>query len=53
MAGPGHLTLYDLAGQRVRILVDGHFDAGAQVASGAFFYRLETAQTTLTRPGPY
>ncbi len=53
-AGPVQLSLYDLAGQKVRILVEGHWPAGTHqvkwdgrdeegqaVASGVYFYRLQ------------
>ncbi|MBM3279358.1 MAG: T9SS type A sorting domain-containing protein, partial [Candidatus Handelsmanbacteria bacterium] len=52
--GPVHLAVYNLSGQRVRVLVDqrlpsgqhlarwdGFTDAGAKVGSGAYLYRLE------------
>ena len=61
-AGRMTLSVYDLAGARVRTLVDenrpagqgsvvwdGRDQVGAQVHSGAFFYRLEFAGRTLTR----
>ena len=55
--GHVHLAVYNAAGQEVRVLVDGVQDAGlsiaswdgrdrsgAQVASGTYLYRLETAE---------
>jgi hypothetical protein len=56
------LTVYDLAGRRVRSLVsgevpggrhsvtwDGRNDEGRNVASGVYFYRLESRDETLTK----
>ena len=55
------LRIYDLAGRRVRTLVDaqleagrydttwdGKNDAGVEVASGTYFYRLVSNNETLT-----
>jgi hypothetical protein len=57
-AGPVRLSVFNAAGQRVRLLVDEHQaaglylqpwdgrdDAGQQVASGAYLYRLEVPTT--------
>ena len=57
-AGPVRLGVFNAAGQRVRLLVDEHQaaglylqpwdgrdDAGQQVASGAYLYRLEAPTT--------
>jgi hypothetical protein len=56
VSGPARLEVYDATGSRVRrmevdalpagdgsVVWDGRNDAGAQVASGTYFYRLETA----------
>jgi flagellar hook assembly protein FlgD len=56
------VTLYDAQGRQVRVLIDGQFDAGPHqtvwdgrdaagraVASGAYFYALETPDGTSTR----
>jgi hypothetical protein len=51
------LDLYDLLGRRVRTLVEGTLDAGthravvdaSDLAAGVFFYRLVTADGSLTR----
>ena len=61
-SGAVSLDVYDAAGHRVRRLVqgrmapgthaltwDGRDDAGRQVASGIYTYRLETAEQSLTR----
>ena len=58
VAGPVRLGVFNAAGQRVRLLVDEHQaaglylqswdgrdDAGQQVASGAYLYRLESPTT--------
>jgi hypothetical protein len=60
--GPVRLCIYDIAGRLVRTLVsgtrepgpyaevwDGRSDAGDRVASGIYFYRLESANRSLTR----
>jgi hypothetical protein len=51
------LDVYNIVGQRVSTLVDGHFDAGDHYvtwdasgrASGIYFYRLTTSDFTVTR----
>ena len=51
------LEVFDLLGRRVAVLVDGPMPAGSHVApfrsesdaSGVYFYRLKTPQTTLVR----
>lgn len=51
------LELYDLLGQRVKLLKSGHVEAGKHklrvhlpnLASGVYFYRLKTENITLTR----
>ena len=56
------LTVYDVSGREIARLVDragkaGHHEAiwdgrnasGTEVSSGAYFYRLESGATTLTR----
>ena len=61
-AGHARLTVYDLAGARVRTLLngprpagetsvtwDGRDERGSLVRSGAYFYRLEFAGQALTR----
>ena len=61
-AGRVRLSVYDLAGQRIRLLQDGHQPAGrhqlewngadetgATVASGVYLLRLETDQGVLVR----
>jgi hypothetical protein len=60
--GPVSLRIYDIAGRLVRTLVndfrpagtyreiwDGHDDSGARVASGIYFYRLDSGQRSITR----
>lgn len=60
--GPVTLTIYDAAGRQVRSLVaetqvsgwhrvswDGRIDAGRLAPSGAYVYRLATAEQTLSR----
>ncbi len=60
--GEARLAIYDLSGRRVRTLVEGSLpagthhvvwdgtdDAGQALASGVYFYRLETAAQTLSR----
>lgn len=60
--GPASLTVYDLLGRELAVLVDGHLDAGRHraifdasmiggevVASGVYFYRLQTDQATVTK----
>ncbi len=62
MAGPTRLVIYNLTGQIVRVLTDGHLAAGAhvlawdgkdgnggEVASGVYIYRLEGASFAITR----
>jgi hypothetical protein len=62
VAGHARLTIYDLAGRRVAVLVDGHRhagrhhvtwegrdQAGRHVASGVYFYRLEAGSYRETR----
>lgn len=62
MAGPTRLVIYNLAGQIVRVLTDGHLAAGAHVlawdgtdesgqeaASGVYIYRLEGSSFVITR----
>jgi hypothetical protein len=60
---PVRIVIYDVAGKRVRALVDragagagqytvdwdGRNDHGRRVASGVYFYRMETADFTRTR----
>ncbi len=61
-AGPVELAIYNVLGQRVRILVqeiqaagsyqvawNGRNDSGAPVASGIYLYRLSTTQEVQTR----
>ena len=61
-AGRVRLTVFDTGGRLVRRLVDdflaaggegiawdGHDGAGAQVAAGVYFYRLELSGEVLTR----
>jgi len=62
-SGPVRIGVYNVAGQLVRTLVDGHRtagtvhevkwnglnDAGAQVSSGVYFYKLVTEGYTATR----
>ena len=61
-AGPVSLTIYDLVGQRVRLLVDevqapgvytlqwnGRDENGMEVASGLYFYRIEAGAFVQTR----
>jgi hypothetical protein len=51
------LQVFNVAGQTVETLVDGHLEAGrhaltwdgSNVASGVYFYRLEAADETVTR----
>ena len=60
--GPVELTIYDVAGRRVRTLVsgirgagrhdvvwDGRGDTGRSVPAGVYFARLEARHTTVTR----
>ncbi|MBT3342839.1 MAG: T9SS type A sorting domain-containing protein [Gemmatimonadetes bacterium] len=60
--GSVKLAVFDLAGQRIRRLVDayrvagvyvaewdGNDDQGRRVASGVYLYRLQTATTTMSR----
>ena len=62
MAGPTRLVIYNLTGQIVRVLTDGHLVAGAHVlawdgrdesgqeaASGVYIYRLEGTSFAITR----
>ncbi|MCE2449008.1 MAG: VWA domain-containing protein [Candidatus Latescibacteria bacterium] len=62
MAGPTRLTIYNLTGQIVHVLTDGHLAAGAHVlawdgrdesgqeaASGVYIYRLEGTSFAITR----
>ena len=62
MAGPTRLVIYNLTGQIVRVLTDGHLAAGAYVlawdgrdesgqeaASGVYIYRLEGTSFAITR----
>ena len=62
MAGPTRLVIYNLTGQIVRVLNDGHLAAGAHVlawdgrdesgeemASGVYIYRLEGTSFAITR----
>ena len=61
-AGPVKLEIYSVTGQRVRTLVnenleagnhqirwDGRNDAGVQVSSGTYFYRLDAGGTAETK----
>jgi len=61
-SGPSILAVYNITGQRVRTLVDrvlpagehsviwdGRDEAGAEAASGLYFYRLTTSGQELTR----
>ena len=62
VAGPAHLTVFTLTGQRVAVLQqglqqagyhrlhwDGRDDVGRPVASGLYLYRLVTDEVVLTR----
>ena len=62
LAGPTRLVIYNLTGQIVRVLTDGHLAAGAHVlawdgkdgsgeaaASGVYIYRLEGTSFAITR----
>ncbi|UCD65066.1 MAG: T9SS type A sorting domain-containing protein, partial [Candidatus Zixiibacteriota bacterium] len=59
LAEPGHvrLTVYNIMGQKVATLVDGHLNAGyhdyewdgTRAASGIYLYRLETENSMFTR----
>ena len=62
VAGPTRLVIYNLTGQIVRVLTDGHLAAGAYVlawdgrdesgqeaASGVYIYRLEGTSFAITR----
>jgi Ca-activated chloride channel family protein len=62
MSGPTRLVIYNLTGQIVRVLTDGHLAAGAhvlawdgkdgnggEVASGVYIYRLEGTSFAITR----
>jgi hypothetical protein len=64
LARPGRvsLTVYDLLGRKMVVLIDDHLDAGSHsavfdaamiggetVASGVYFYRLQTDRATVTR----
>ena len=62
MAGPTRLVVYNLTGQIVRVLTDGHLRSGAHVlawdgrdgrgqeaASGVYIYRLEGTSFAITR----
>jgi hypothetical protein len=62
VGGPVKLTIYNVVGQKVAVLVDGYVPAGyhqvdwdghasdgGRVASGVYLYRLETGQTVLTK----
>jgi hypothetical protein len=56
-AGQTKLTVYDLLGREVAVLVDGVQSAGSHIvafsgarfASGVYFYRLETAGTSIVK----
>ena len=61
-AGPVKLTVYDVTGRELRVLVDATKDAGVHaaswdgtdsdgkaLASGVYFYRLQVADFTQTR----
>jgi hypothetical protein len=61
-AGPVNMAVYDLAGHKVRTLVDvsmspgthsvtwdGRDDAGIQMSAGVYFYRLTAGTITLTK----
>ncbi|MFQ6091699.1 MAG: T9SS type A sorting domain-containing protein [bacterium] len=51
------LSVYNVLGQEVKVLVDGQMEAGyhtvtldaGQMASGVYFYRLEAGSTVMTR----
>ncbi|UCE24995.1 MAG: T9SS type A sorting domain-containing protein, partial [Candidatus Zixiibacteriota bacterium] len=55
--GPVSLTVYNITGQKVATLAEGHFGAGvhtvtwnaAKVSSGIYFYRLEAGDVRETR----
>lgn len=60
--GPVRLTIYNVAGRRVRTLVDEHqgagfksvvwdgtSDAGQRVSSGLYLYRIESGDYRMTR----
>ena len=61
-AGPIDLAVYDVTGRRVRTLVSGALNAGShdviwwgrddtggELASGLYFYKMQTDEKTLTR----
>lgn len=56
-AGAVRLAVYDVLGREVALLVDGYLPAGrheavfeaAQLPSGVYVYRMETAGRTFTR----
>lgn len=56
-SGPASLTVYDLAGRQVAVLVDGHLKAGSynaafspdRLSSGIYFYRLEAGGESFTQ----
>ena len=56
-AGPVKLTVYNLLGQVIDVLIDSRQDAGihrvswqpSQLASGIYLYRLETEKTQITK----
>ena len=60
--GPASIRIFDVTGSLVRVLADGNFTAGAHmvswdgldahgrsVSNGVYYYRLQTADQTLTR----
>ncbi len=60
--GPANLSVYDVSGRRVRTLLsgqgvggtnslywDGRDEAGRELASGVYFYRLQAGERSLTR----
>jgi hypothetical protein len=56
-AGKASLKIYNVAGQLVESLVDGHMDAGrhtvnwdaSRYSSGVYFYKLDTAGSAITK----
>jgi len=57
-AGPVRVTVHDLLGREVAVLVDGFRPAGrhsvtfdgSRMSSGMYYYRLQTARGSQSRP---